>query len=131
MNTQKIKFTANGITKEIEVQGCYPYLENSTTGKVVLVITAKEEDASAADLEVLKDNVSGEVEFYERTIDGELVGEWELKQVYTDYNSGEIRTSYQNGMREARVTRVDGIVKAQRQDRADIEYIAIMADIEL
>ena len=124
MNTQKIKFN----NKEIEVQSCYPYLENSTTGKVVLVITANEEDATAADLEALKDNESGIVEYYIRDYDGETVGKWELKETYTDYNSGDIRTSYQTGVRECRVTRIDGIVKEQRQLRADVDFLNVWTD---
>lgn len=127
MNTQKIKFN----NKEIEVQGCYPYLVSSQSGKVVLRISANEEDASFDDLMALKDNASGVIEYYERTVDGEIVGEWELKNTYEDYNSGDVSIAYQNGRYDVEVTRVDGVVKAQAQLRADIDYISVMADIPL
>ena len=127
MNTQKIKFN----DKEIEVQGCYPYLVSSQSGKVVLRISANEEDASFDDLMALKDNASGVIEYYERTVDGEIVGEWELKNTYEDHNSGDVSIAYQNGRYDAEVTRVDGVVKAQAQLRADIDYISVMADIPL
>ena len=127
MNTQKIKFN----DKEIEVQGCYPYLVSSQSGKVVLRISANEEDSSFDDLMALKDNASGVIEYYERTADGEFVGEWELKNTYEDYNSGDVSIAYQNGRYDAEVTRVDGVVKAQAQLRADIDYISVMADIPL
>lgn len=127
MNTQKIKFN----NKEIEVQGCYPYLVSSQSGKVVLRISANEEDASFDDLMALKDNASGVIEYYERTVDGEIVGEWELKNTYEDYNSGDVSIAYQSGRYDAEVTRVDGVVKAQAQLRADIDYISVMADIPL
>ena len=130
MNTQKIKFTTKGTAKEIEVQGCYPYLEVPTQDKVVLIITTTDDDATAQELESIRDN-DGTIELYEREIVEEVAGDWELKETYTDYNSGDIRTSYQNHIREARVTRVEGLVKDQAQLRADVDFIAIMADIPL
>lgn len=128
MNTQKIKFD----NKEIEVQGCYPYLISQTTGKVVLRIAANETDTTFDNLHALKDNTSGKIEYYERTVNEEgLAGEWELKTVYEDYNSGEVEIAYQGGQYKAEVTRVNGIVKEQAQQRADIDYIAAMSDIPM
>ena len=137
MNTKKIKFTADNTEKEIEVRGCYPFLVNSTTGKVVLRISASIEDTTFDDLYALKDNTSGIVEEYERTISTdpetgeEVVGEWELVNRYTDYESGEVYIALQDGIFNVEVTRVDGVVKETRQLRADVDFIAAMTDVDL
>ena len=137
MNTQKIKFTETSGNKEIEVQGCYPFLESQQTGKIVLVVSANEADAQESDLHALVNNTSGLVEYYTREIiidehtGEETAGEWELKEVYSGYNSGEIRTAYKNGIYEARVTRLGEYEKQVNQNTADIAYIAAMADIPM
>lgn len=131
MNTQKIRFTVNGQEKEIEVQGCYPYLTNSETGKVVLKITANEDDATFSDLHALKDNESGLIELYARAIDGEVVGEWELKANYDNYNSGEVVIGYRDGVYTCDVTRIGEYERKVLQNEADIQYVALMADIPL
>lgn len=127
MNTAKIEFN----NTQIEVQGCYPYLINQATGKVVLRITANEEDATFDQLHGLADNETGIVKYYERTVDGEIVGEWELKNTYEDYDSGEVAIAYQNGVYTCDVTRMGVFEKEVAQQRADIDYIAAMADIPL
>jgi hypothetical protein len=140
MNTieKKIKYTANGTVHEFNVIDCYPYLEVPAQEKVVLVISAKDINATANDMEQLKFNETGVIEFYDRAItqeEGEepVIGEWVLRETYTDYNSGLVYSSYQSesGIREARVTRVAGIVKELAQQRADIDFIAAMSDIPL
>lgn len=134
MNTQKIKFTVNNEQKEIEVKGVYPYLINPSAGKVVLRIAASEEDATFDDLQALKNNESGIIELYERVANpetGELSDSYELKDTYTDYDSGEVHIDYKDGQYQAEVTRVDGMVKQLRQLRADLDYMAAMADIPL
>lgn len=130
MNTQKIKFFNGDTAKEIEVKGVYPYLINSAISKVVLRMTISEEDASYDDIYALK-SCTGIIEQYERTVDGEIVGEWELKNTYEDYNSGEISIGYQDGQYSADLTRVGKFEKMLMQNKADIEYVAIMADIPL
>ena len=128
MNTAKIKFN----NTEIEVQGCFPYLVNQASGKVVLRITANEEDATFNQLHGLDNNETGVVEYYEREIgEGAVAGEWELKNTYEDYDSGEVAISYQNGVYTCDVTRMGVFEKEVAQQRADIDYIAAMADIPL
>lgn len=130
MNTQKIKFFNGDTAKEIEVKGVFPYLVNSAISKVVLRMTISEEDVSYDDIYALK-SCTGIIEQYERTIDGEIVGEWELKNTYEDYNSGEISIGYQDGQYSVDLTRVGKFEKMLMQNKADIEYVAIMADIPL
>lgn len=133
MNTQKIVFTADSTEKTIEVKGCFPYLVNQATGKVVLRISASEEDTTFDDLHALKNNDNGIVELYERTVDPETeeAGEWELKNTYEDYDSGEVSISYQNGQYSCDVTRMGKFEKMVAQTRADVDYLAVMADIPL
>jgi len=134
MNTKKIKFTANNETKEIEVQGCYPYLINPNQNKVVLRITVNEVDATFEDLHALKDNESGIIEYYERVANpetGEFSESYELKNTYEDYNSQELHIDYADGQYKAEITRVDGVIKQMAQLKADLDYIAAMADIPL
>ena len=122
--TKKIAFDG----KEIIVEGCYPYVESSQTGKVVLVISADEsEGVTEADLHALVENESGIIEYFEKP-EG---GSFELKNTYTDYNSGEIRTSYANGRYEARVTRLGKFEKQQLQNAADIAFVAAMTGVDL
>lgn len=136
MNTQKIKFTVNGQTKEIEVKGVYPYLLPGQYGKVVLRMTISEEDATYEDIYSLK-NCTGIIEQYNRTVtvdpetSEEVVGEWEKVDTFEDYNSGEISIGYQNGQYSADLTRVSKYERQIEQNAADIEYLSIMADIPL
>ena len=137
MNTQKIEFTSNGEKKSIEVQGCFPYLLPNGNGRVVLRITANEADASFDDLKALEDNETGVIEYYVRDYDGELVGEWILKDTYEGYNAGVATISYtkgqgaNDGQYQCDVVRLGEYEKAIKQAQADIEYISIMADIPL
>lgn len=125
MNTQKIKFG----NKNIEVQGCYPYLVSTVTGKVVLKITANEADTTFEELHSLADNESGEIEFYIREASEQgLMGDWELKTIYEDYNSGDVHIAYQNGVYDVEVTRVDGVVKEQAKLRADVDFLNVWTD---
>jgi len=133
MNTQKIKFTVNGEVKEIEVQSCYSYVSNSAQGRSVLRLSVNEADAGFRDLQALKQNESGEIEFYERTVDPESgeAGEWVLKNVYEGYNAGEVEISYQNGQYSCEVTRMGKYEEMVAQNKADIEFLSIMAGISL
>lgn len=125
MNTQKIKFG----NKSIEVQGCYPYLVSTVTGKVVLKITVNEADAVFDELHSLADNESGEIEYYTREASEQgLMSDWELKTTYEDYNSGDVHIAYQNGVYDVEVTRVDGVVKEQAKLRADVDFLNIWTD---
>lgn len=135
MNTKKIRFDYSDVAVEIEVQGCYPYLINPTQNKVVLRITANEADTDFDTLHELKENETGIIKYYERIIDESgdepIVGEWVLKNTYENYDSGEISIDYENGQYRAEVTRVDGMVKEVAKIKADVDYIATMADIPL
>lgn len=136
MNTQKIKFTVGNVTKEFEVKGIYPYLINPNQNKVVLRMTISEEDATYDDIYSLK-TCTGIIDQYDRTVtidpetQEEVAGEWTKKTTYENYNSGEISIAYQNGQYSVDLTRVGRYEQMVEQNKADIEYISIMADIPL
>lgn len=127
---KKIKF---GNT-EIKVQNVYPF--KYSNGKVVLRVSASEQDTDEATLKLLKTNTAP-IEYYE-TLDtqdeeGNIIEgtEFVLKNTYEGYESGEYVSSYSNGMYEAEVTRLGETEKAVKQNTADIEYIAIMGGYDL
>lgn len=130
MNTQKISFINDGQEVAFEVKGVYPYLLNSFDSKVVLRITVGEEDANYDDIYALK-TCTGIIEQFNRTIDGEVVGEWEKVNTFEGYNSGEISIGYQNGEYSVELTRVGKYERQVEQNAADIEFLSIMADIPL
>jgi hypothetical protein len=127
---KKIKF---GNT-EIIVKNCYPF--KYSTGKIVLRVTANEADADEATLKMLKNNTAP-IEYYEtvdsvdeegNTIEGD---EFVLKNTYEGYETGEYVSSYKDGVYEVEVTRLGETEKAIKQNAADIEYLALMAGVEL
>lgn len=127
---RKIKF---GNT-EIMVTNCYPF--KYSNGKVVLRVSASEADTNEATLKLLKTNTAP-IEYYETVDivneDGTVTEgtEFVLKNTYEGYESGEYVSSYKDGIYEAEVTRLDETEKAVKQNSANIEYLAIMNDIEL
>lgn len=127
---KKIKFGAT----EIKVTDAYPFKYSS--GKVVLRVLAREEDADEATLKLLKDNVSP-IKYYE-TVDttdeeGNLIEgtEFVLKNTYEGYESDEYVSSYANGVYEAEITRLGETEKTVKQNTADIEYLAVMSGVDL
>ena len=121
--------------REIITQSVYPYAY--TNGKVVLRVSAREEDASEADLKQLKDNTLP-IGYYERKqVTDEETGTpvetdmWELKATYDNYDSGEYVSSYRDGVYSCEVTRVGETEKAVRRNTADIAYLGIMSGVEL
>lgn len=121
--------------KEIITQSVYPYAYSNS--KVVLRVSAREEDASEDDLKQLKENTLP-IEYYERkTIKDEATGalmemdEWELKKTYDNYDSGEYMSGYKDGVYSCEITRVGETEKAIRRNTADIAYLGIMAGVAL
>lgn len=127
---RKIKF---GNT-EIKVHDTYPF--KYSNGKVVLRVSAREEDADEATLKLLQTNTAP-IEYYETedTMDeeGNLIEgtEFVLKNTYEGYESGEYVSSYANGVYEVEVTRMGEIEKNVKQNTADIEYVAAMSGVDL
>lgn len=127
---KKIKFGAT----EITVTNVYPF--KYSNGKVVLRVSAREEDADEATLKLLKNNVSP-IKYYETEDttddDGNIVEgtEFILKNTYDGYESGEYVSSYANGVYEAEITRLGEIEKSVKQNAADIEYLAVMSGVNL
>lgn len=127
---KKIKFG----TTEIKVTNVYPFKYSS--GKVVLRVSASEQDTDEATLKLLKTNTAP-IEYYETvdTVDEEgnitESTEFVLKNTYEGYESGEYVSSYANGVYEAEVTRLGETEKAVKQNTADIEYIAVMSGVDL
>ena len=140
---KKIKF---GET-EILVTNVYPFMYSN--GKVVLRVSALESNTDEATLKLLKDN-KGVVEQWEQTItvddEGNTTeGEWVLKMTHENYNSGDYTSSYANGEYSCEVTRV-GVTEqkvksledelantneALEQTNANLEFVALMADVEI
>lgn len=127
---KKIKF---GNT-EIKVTDVYPFKYSS--GKVVLRVSAREEDTDEATLKLLKTNTAP-IKYYEtvdmQDEDGNIIEgtEFVLKNTYDGYESGEYVSSYANGVYEAEVTRLGETEKAVKQNTADIEYLAVMSGLDL
>jgi hypothetical protein len=126
---KKIKF---GNT-EIKVTNCYPFKYSS--GKVVLRVSASETDTDEATLKLLKTNTLP-IEYYETadTLDeeGNLAdGDFVLRATYEGYETGEYVESYKDGVYEAEVTRLGETEKAIKQNASDIEYLALMSDIDI
>ena len=140
---KKIKF---GET-EILVTNVYPFMYSN--GKIVLRVSALEKDTDEATLKLLKDN-QGVVEQWEQTItvddEGNTTeGEWVLKMTHENYNSGDYTSSYTNGEYSCEVTRV-GVTEQKiksledelantneslEQTNANLEFVALMADVEI
>lgn len=131
---RKIKF---GNT-EIVVLQSYPY--NITPGdrypRVVLRVSAREEDTDEATLKLLKTNTLP-IEYYE-TVDtkdeeGNIIEgtEFVLKNTYEGYDSGEYVSKYKEGVYEVEVTRLGEIERAVRQTAADVAYLSIMSGVLL
>lgn len=121
-------------TTEIKVKNCYPF--KYSNGKVVLRVSASEADTDEATLKLLKTNTAP-IEYYETVDivneDGTVTEgtEFALKNTYEGYESGEYVSSYKDGIYEAEITRLGETEKAVKQNSANIEYLAIMNDIEL
>lgn len=122
---KKIKF---GNT-EIKVQNVYPF--KYSNGKVVLRVSASEQDTDEATLKLLQTNTAP-IEYYEtvdtqdeegNTIEGT---EFVLKNTYEGYDSGEYVSSYSKGVYEVEVTRTGEIEKAVKQNTADIAYLELL-----
>lgn len=127
---KKIKFGAT----EIKVTSVYPFKYSS--GKVVLRVSAREEDTDEATLKLLKDNAAP-IKYYE-TVDtqdeeGNIIEgtEFILKHTYEGYESGEYVSSYKDGVYEVEVTRLGEIERTVRQTAADVEYLAVMSGVNL
>ncbi|MBO5155258.1 MAG: hypothetical protein J6C00_13040 [Eubacterium sp.] len=127
---KKIKF---GNT-EIKVTNVYPF--KYSNGKVVLRVSASEQDTDEATLKLLQTNTAP-IEYYE-TVDtqdeeGNIIEgeEFILKNTYEGYESGEYVSSYSKGVYEVEVTRMGEIEKAVKQNTADIEYVAAMSGVDL
>lgn len=124
---KKIKF---GNT-EIMVTNVYPF--KYSNGKVVLRVSASENDTDEATLKLLQTNTAP-IEYYETVDtldkDGNPVEgtEFVLKNTYEGYESGEYVSSYANGVYEVEVTRMGEIEKAVKQNTADIAYLELLVD---
>jgi hypothetical protein len=127
---KKIKFGST----EIKVTNVYPFKYSS--GKIVLRVSASEKDTDEATLKLLKDNTLA-IEYYEtidtvdddgNTIEGT---DFELKNTYEGYETGEYVSSYKDGVYEVEVTRLGETEKAIKQNTSDIEYIALMSGIDI
>lgn len=120
--------------KELIIENIYPYMY--TNGKVVLRVSAKEENVSESDLKQLKDNQLPII-YYEQTVttdDDENtteISEWIEKITYDDYTTGEYMSSYLNGIYSCEITRLGEFEKTIQQNTADIKYLSIMSDIEI
>ena len=112
--------------------------------KVVFEVKAREENVTEAELKKLKTNTAP-IECYCRNviIDDETggvleTGEWELKDTYDGYDSGEYASSYENGVYTCWVTRkgeteraVDRLGEEMRRHEADVAYISVMTGVAL
>lgn len=119
---KKIKFGST----EILVKDVYPYLY-SGTGKVVLRVSASEENVDEATMKLLKDN-QGVIEQWEQTVtiddEGNVTeGEWTLKMTHENYNSGDYVSSYANGEYSCEVRRLSKTDIDIKQARADIDFV--------
>lgn len=118
---KKIRFDGN----ELIVDECYVTMyDNDPWLRVVM----NESCGTEADLHKLKTNTSGIVELFHKEDDEE---EWELDMVYDGYDSEIYTCSYNNGYYTAMVKHMDEIARQTKQNAADIQYLAIMADIPL
>lgn len=126
---KKIKF---GDT-EILVMNVYPFMYQS--GKIVLRVSAKEENVDEATLKLLKTN-TGVVEQLEQTVtindDGTITeGEWELKMTHENYTSGDYTSSYSNGEYSCEVTKLSKYDIQLNQVQADADYaLALLGALE-
>lgn len=129
----KIRFTANDTDYEYEVIRCDAITDYQNIEW--LLVQASEDVVSLSDLWALKYNTAGRVEYYERTIitsdDSTDTGEWELKSIFENYNSGEIKESYEDSIYTVQIKRIGALDIQAMQTRADVDYIALMEGIEL
>lgn len=107
------------------------------TGKTMLEIIAKEENASEENLKQLKYNTEP-VEYLEQEVltDDDTgmtleIGEWEKKNTYLDYDSGDYASGYKDGKYTCWVTRMDETERKLRKALADIERISRAVNIDL
>lgn len=131
---RKIKF---GNT-EILVLEAYPY--NITPGdrypRVVLRVSAREEDTDEETLKLLKTNTLP-IEYYEtvdtRDEEGNIIEgtEFVLKNTYEGYDSGEYVSKYRDGVYEVEVTRLGEIQRTVLQTAADVAFLACMSGVNL
>lgn len=115
--------------KEIIVENVYPYMY--TNGKVVLRISAKEENATEAELKQLKDNQQPIVYYEQETNEDGTVGTWTVKNTYEGYTTGEYVSSYADGKYSCEITRLGEMEKAVKQNTANIDYLSIMSGVKL
>ena len=132
---KKIKF---GET-EINVTNCYPF--KYSNGKIVLRVSASEEEVDESTLKLLKTNTEDilyfeapDVEVLKGDSDGNTetcteVGEYVLKATYENYTSGDYTSSYSNGIYEAEITRIgetEAKVKILEEDMTElVEQLAL------
>lgn len=127
---KKIVFGSN----ELVVNEVYAY--KYSNGKVVLRVMADENKVTEADMKLLKDNKFA-IDYYEQEVltdpetNTSTTGDWVKKITYENYISGEYVSSYQNGQYTAEVTRLGELEMAVQQNAADIQFLAIMASVEL
>lgn len=108
-----------------------------SSGKTVLEIVAKEENATEEMLKQLKYNREP-IEYYEQeaSVDEDTgmaleEGEWSKKNTYLDYDSGDYASSYRGGLYTCWVTRMGEMERGLKKVRADIARISEMSGISL
>lgn len=83
---------------ELLITDAYPYMY--TNGKVVLRVSASEDNVTEADMKLLQSNTEP-IDYYEYENE-----EWVKKMTYENYISGEYVSSYKDGVYSAEVTRI-------------------------
>ena len=133
--TPNKKIIFDGI--EIIAKDAKPLLVNPSTGKVAFFLEVPEENATWDQLYKLKDNTAP-IEYYEQDvyIDEETreivqLGEWTLKNVYYDYDSGDYTSKYENGVYECKIARLTEEERRARKMQADLAYMACLFGVEL
>ena len=127
-------------TTEILVTNAYTF--KYTNGKIVLRISAREEDTDEATLKLLQDNKE-DIRYYEsvpvfdengKEIDSEYV----LKETFECYTSGDYISSYSKGVYEVEIARAgeteQRVKKLENEldmTTAKLDYIAMMSDVEI
>lgn len=129
---KKIVFGLNEIIVESAAA-----IKNERTGKAEFTVVAKEENASEEDLKQLKYN-TGPIEYFEQEVltDDDTgmtleIGEWEKKNTYLDYDSGDYASSYKDGKYTCWVTRMDEVARKLRKALADIDLISQAVNVDL
>lgn len=117
-----IRYTTTDGERILKVSSTpYPYLQSAD--KVVLRFSVSEADASAADIEDLKNN-TGAIQYYEDD---------DLKASYENYTCGAdgLVYGYDSGTYSVSLLRKDSKQVAIEKNTSDIEYLAIMSGVEL